>query len=76
VGYHQGPIFPNRSGLPAGSKGDTSCREGCLFNLAVGIGQGDTVILYHHWLPSLRDLHSDLAVIAVIFCRNDGVAPG
>jgi hypothetical protein len=29
-----------------------------------------------HWLLSLRDLHSDLAVIPAIFCQNDGVAPG
>jgi hypothetical protein len=31
-----------------------------------------TVIGYH-WLPFLRDLHSNLAVIAVMFCGNDGV---
>ena len=29
-----------------------------------------------HWRPLLRDLQSDLAVIAVIFCRNGSVAPG
>ena len=29
-----------------------------------------------HWLSSLRDSHSDLAVIADIGCRNDIVAPG
>jgi hypothetical protein len=29
-----------------------------------------------HGLPFLRDLHSNLAIVAVIFCRNDSVAPG
>ena len=29
-----------------------------------------------HWLPLLRDLHSNRAVIAAIFSQNDGVAPG
>jgi hypothetical protein len=28
-----------------------------------------------HWRSSLRDLHSNLAVIVVIFCQNDSVAP-
>jgi hypothetical protein len=29
-----------------------------------------------HRLQFLRDFYSDLAVIAVIFCQNDGGAPG
>jgi hypothetical protein len=29
-----------------------------------------------HWLPFLRDLHSSLAAIAAISCRNDSVALG
>jgi hypothetical protein len=29
-----------------------------------------------HWLLSLKDLHSNLAAIAVIFCKNDSVATG
>ena len=29
-----------------------------------------------HWLPILGDLHSYLAVIAVVLCRNDSVALG
>jgi hypothetical protein len=33
------------------------------------------VIGCHYWPPFLRYLHSNLAVIAVIFCQNDGVAP-
>jgi hypothetical protein len=28
------------------------------------------------WLLLLRDLHRDLAAIAVVFCRNDSAAPG
>ena len=40
------------------------------------IAQGDTVILHCHWLSFLRDVHSYLAVIAVIFCQNVSVALG
>ena len=29
-----------------------------------------------HWLPFVRDLHSSLAVIAVIFGQNGSIAPG
>ena len=29
-----------------------------------------------HWMPFFRDVHSNLAVIAIIFCRDDGTAPG
>ena len=35
---------------------------------------GDIVILHYHSLSFLRDLHSNLDVIAVIFCQNDNVA--
>jgi hypothetical protein len=28
-----------------------------------------------HWLSSLRDLPTNLAAIAVIFCQNDSIAP-
>jgi hypothetical protein len=33
-------------------------------------------VIGRHWLSFLRDLHSSLAVIAVIFCQNDNVASG
>ena len=33
-------------------------------------------VIVCHWLSFLRDLHSNLAFIAVSFCRNDSVAPG
>ena len=35
---------------------------------------GDAVTLDCHWLPFLRDLHSNLAVIAVNFDQNDSVS--
>jgi hypothetical protein len=37
-------------------------------------GVGDTVILHGHWPSFFRDLHSNLAVIAVIFCGNATMA--
>jgi hypothetical protein len=56
------------------------------YNATVGQGvpgeprQGDTGILHCHWLPLAviadMNLRSNLAVIAVIFCRNDSVARG
>jgi hypothetical protein len=30
----------------------------------------------YHWLSLVRDLHSNLAVIGVVFCPNDSVTPG
>jgi broad specificity phosphatase PhoE len=39
------------------------------------LAQGDTAILHCHW-PFLRDLHTNLAGIAVSFSRNDSVAAG
>jgi ABC-type uncharacterized transport system fused permease/ATPase subunit len=46
----------------------------------IKVAQGDAVILRSvigcRWLPPLRDLHSCLAVIAVIACQNDSIAPG
>jgi hypothetical protein len=45
-----------------------------LMGLAARLAQGDTVILHGHWLSFIRDLHRDIAVIAVIFCQNDSVA--
>jgi hypothetical protein len=38
--------------------------------------QGDAVAVHRHCLPFIRDSHSDLVVIVVIFCRSDIVAPG
>jgi hypothetical protein len=38
------------------------------------LAQGDTAILHCRWLSLIRYLHTGLAVIAVIFCRNDSVA--
>ena len=29
-----------------------------------------------NWLSFLSDFHGNLAVVAVIFCQNDSVAPG
>ena len=46
---------------------------------AGAIAQGDTAfgtVIGCHWLASFRGLHSDLAGIAVIVCRNDSVALG
>ena len=43
---------------------------------AVGVAQGDTAILHGHWLSFCSDNHSNLAVMAVIFCQNDSIAPG
>jgi hypothetical protein len=40
------------------------------------VGATLRVILQGHWLPSLGDLHSNLAVIAAVFSRNDGTAHG
>ena len=44
------------------------------------LAQGDTGILHCHWLPLAviadMNLRSNLAVIAVIFCRNDSAARG
>ena len=48
------------------------------------LARASTVILNYHWLPlavhrlsllTYGDLHSDVAVIAAIFYRNDRVAP-
>ena len=47
-----------------------------MLNSAVGVAQGDTAILHWHWLPFLRDLHTNLAVVAVICSQNDSIAPG
>jgi hypothetical protein len=49
---------------------------------ASSLAIGDALTLHGHWLhccrslPFLRDLHSDLAAIAVIFCRNGSAALG
>jgi hypothetical protein len=45
------------------------------------LAMGDTTLSFHtvtdcHWLPSLMDLHSNLAVTAVIVCSNDRLAHG
>ena len=37
----------------------------------VWVAQGGTVILHCHWLSSFRDLCSNLAIFASIFCHND-----
>ena len=40
---------------------------------------GDAAILHcrwRRWLPSCRDSHSSLAVVAVVFCRDDSVTRG
>jgi hypothetical protein len=45
--------------------------------MIVAFVEGETVILHcHHWLPLIRDLHTNLAVVAVIFCQNDSVILG
>ena len=46
---------------------------------AASLAQGGTAILHFvggRWLPFRRDLHSSLAVIAVMFGRNDSTAHG
>ena len=45
-----------------------------LCDLCTELARGDTAILHCRWLSFLRDLHRNLACIAVIFCQNDGVA--
>jgi hypothetical protein len=40
------------------------------------VAQGNTVILRCHWLSFRRNLHTNLAVIAVIFSQNDSVGLG
>jgi hypothetical protein len=42
----------------------------------VALAIGGTAILQRHRLPLLHDLHSNLAVVAVIFWQNDSAAPG
>jgi hypothetical protein len=49
---------------------------------AVGDSAGRATLSFYtvigcHWLSLLRNLHTNLAAVAVIFCRNDSdVAPG
>ena len=46
-----------------------------LMGLAARLAQGDTVILHGHWLSFIRDLHRDIAVIAIICSKKDNIVP-
>ena len=42
---------------------------------AARLARGDAVTLHCHWLSFLRDSHTNLAVVAVIFGQNDKCRP-